>query len=103
MLEASHAATPLPNGKLLLDQLENLIKTHSIAIRTHSNAPIAGNSAEQAAALAEEPPNFVPHASMQEEFIDAAALARDVTAHANRLEDLFMNARFQALILKRTD
>ena len=103
MLEASHAATPLPNEKLLLDQLENLIKTHSNAIRTHSNAPIAGNSAEQAAALAEEPPNFVPHASMQEEFIDAAALARDVTAHANRLEDLFMNARFQALILKRTD
>ena len=41
--------------------------------------------------------------TMQEEFIDAAALARDVTAHANRLEDLFMNARFQALILKRTD
>jgi hypothetical protein len=103
MLEASHAASPLPNEKLLLDQLENLIKTHSNAIRTHSNAPLAGKSAEQAAALARESLDLVPHASMQEESLDAAALAWDVTSHANRLEDLFMNARFQALILKCTD
>jgi hypothetical protein len=101
MLEASHAATPLPNEKLLLNQLDYLI-------RTHSKAPFAGNSGQQAAARAGEPPDLVPHASMQEDSpLDAAARARDesreVTAEAKWNEDLYMNARFQALILKRTD